>query len=526
MQSNIQKKIDHVVVLMMENRSFDNLLGWLYEKDQPLHFLPTDTPDEKFNGLTGKGYSNPLKLNDPSIVIKATKGKGNFRVPNPDPHESFMHMNQQLFGLDVDYSNPYWLPKDACGKPNMRGFLADYVSAKCSSEKIAPQIMQSYTPENLTVLSDIATKYAVSDNYHASSPTQTWPNRAFMHTGTSAGNVNNEPYFPYDNETIFNVLYDKNVTWTVYKSSKILPSLTRIQMRKLWHSKMDDCFKHVDSFIDACNNPDKCTLPAYSFIEPSFVVEDGANATSEHPPANVCAGDHFLQKIVNAVVGSKHFDKIFFIINFDEHGGCPDHVPPSCNAVPPDEKSLNNKSGFKFNRYGVRVPALFVSPYIKPGTCIRANSNPWEWSCSGANRPFDHTSLLAMLLDWKNIDRKCLPSKRVLAAPKNLFDDLLAAEKPNNPYKKQHFSAQCHFKKESKCSIIFNFIKGHLGFCADGQSLTSLQKSILIADLHYRTAKASGFKEDVFAADKTIAELLKKIKTEKHMLAHFQSIIE
>ncbi|MBL4659089.1 MAG: hypothetical protein JKY19_01940 [Alcanivoracaceae bacterium] len=520
MQSNIQKKIDHVVILMMENRSLDNLLGWLYETKQPQHFLPAGTP-EKYKGLTGTGYSNPLYLNVPSSEIKATKGKGHFRVPNPDPNESFKHMNKQLFGLEIDKSHCNWLPKEGT-IPSMQGFLADYRTAKCSNEKIASQIMQSYTPQNLTVLSGVAQQYAVSDNYHASCPTQTWPNRAFMHAGTSEGNVNNSPYSPYNSKTIFNVFEEANESWKVYKSSKIIPSLTRLQMCQLWDLELDDHFQHVDDFIDACNNPDKCTLPAYSFIEPSFVAEEGNNATSEHPPANVCAGDHFLQKIVNSVVNSQYFDKILLIVNYDEHGGCPDHVPPSWNAVPPDKKSLQSKSGFHFNRYGVRVPAPFVSPYILPKTCIRANDDPWS---SNPKQPFDHTSLLAMLLDWKNIDRKCLPSKRVQAAPKNLFDDLLAGKTDTNR-PTQPFKAQCLFKKQSFWSRLKNFFKNLFGICADGYSLTSLQQSILIADLHYRIAQSNKFKTNERASQNAIDDLLSKVKTERQMHAHFQSFIE
>lgn len=524
MQSNIQKKIDHVVVLMMENRSLDNLLGWLYEHKQPHHFIPEGTP-QQFNGLANADYANPLDLNDPHSEIKASKGTGNFRVPNPDPNEEFKHMNQQQYGLEIDKNTKHWLPKVHGSKPNMKGFLADYVTAKCSNEKIAPQIMQSYTPEDLTVLSSVAQQYAVSDNYHASSPTQTWPNRAFMHAGTSEGRVNNFPYLPYGSKTIFNVLKDEGVSWAVYKSSKIIPSLTRIQMTQLWHFDMDDNFKHVDDFIEACQNPDSNALPAYSFIEPSFVIEKGSTATSEHPPANVCAGDHFLEKIVNAVTSSPHFDKILFIINFDENGGCPDHVPPPWSAVPPDEKSKNSPSGFKFDRYGVRVPALFISPYINPQTCIRASKTPWLWHNNNDDqdvvRPFDHTSILAMLLDWKNIDRALLPSKRVLDAPKNVFDDLLASN-ANNYH--SSFTALCTYKKPSLWTRLKSFIKHLFDKCAGEHSLTSLQKSIIAADLHYRKARSQGFKTDTFAREDEVNEILNKITTEKHMRSYFQSM--
>jgi len=505
---------------MMENRSFDNLLGWLYETDQPQHFLPDQNTKlenvEKFKGLADANYSNPLNLHEPDQLIKIKKGVNSFQVPNPDPNEDFKYMNRQLFGLDINKKTEGWLPIEEGIKPSMQGFVADYVTANCSSKKIAPLIMQTYTSDDLSVLSDLAKAYAVSDNYHASSPTQTWPNRAFMHAGTSEGKVNNFPYIPYTSKTIYNVFEDAGESWKVYKSSKIVPSLTRIQMTQLWDFKLDEHFKHIDDFINDCEN---ANLPAYSFIEPSFVVEKGINATSEHPPADVCAGDHFLQKIVNAVIQSPAFDRVLFIINFDEHGGCPDHVAPNWTAIAPDDKSSPGQLGFRFNRYGVRVPALFISPHIAESTCIRANIDPWNWE--NQQQPFDHTSILAMLLDWKNIDRKLLPSERVQCAPKNLFDNLFNDKvRQDRPL----FKSKCTVIKQSLFTRLINFIKSLFGLCAEGYSLSSLQKSIIVSDAHYRKAKEHNFKKSEIASQDEIDVLMRSIKTESHMMAHFKSL--
>ncbi len=165
MESHIKKNIQHVIVLMLENRSFDNLLGWLYETKQPKHFLPANTPEslKRFNGLPGTSYSNPLDLNNPATAITASKGVDNYCVPNPDPHEYFKYMNRQLIGLEIDKSTEGWLPKPAGIPPNMQGFLADYATVKCASRKIAPQIMQTYSPDSVAVMSGLAENYAVSD---------------------------------------------------------------------------------------------------------------------------------------------------------------------------------------------------------------------------------------------------------------------------------------------------------------------------------------------------------------------------
>ena len=512
MQSNIKKNIKHVVVLMLENRSADNLIGWLYDEAcKPTYFLPEGSP-ETYNGLAGTNYANPLHLNNPANVIKATQGVDNFRVPNPDPNEDFKFMNRQLFGLDIDKSTLGWLPKEG-ETPGMIGFLDDYTTAKCSNDAIASKLMGTYTNEDLSVLSNLAKSYAVSDNYHASCPTQTWPNRAFMHAGTSLGRVNNAPYEPYDVPTIFNAFEESGHSWNVYNSSKILPSLTRIQMTHLWDPLLDDHFHHISKFIQDCSSGD---LPAYSFLEPSFVVEKGVDATSQHPPADVCAGDHYLQKIWKAISSSTAFAETLFIINFDEHGGCPDHVPPNWTAKSPDAVSSPGHLGFNFNRYGVRVPAIFVSPFVRKNTVFRASKDPW----SIQSVPYDHTSILAMLLDWKDIDRNKLKSKRVECAPPSPFDELLTGK-----YRKDHpvLTANCQFTKLSGWQRLINFIRNLFGFCADGHTLSSLQKSIIVADAHYRTYRGSAGKVQL-AKEDSVEGLLKNIKTETDMVTHFEAL--
>lgn len=509
MTSNIQKNIKHVVVLMLENRSADNLIGWLYEDSQPKHFSPTKS-QHYYNGLAGTEYSNPVDLNDPKNRIKASKGVDNFRVPNPDPNEAFNNINQQLFGLDVDMSTPGWLPPENA-VPGMQGFLYDYSTAKCSNKKIARQIMSTYSSEDLTALCQLAKGYAVSDNYHASCPTQTWPNRAFMHAGTSCGKVNNFPYMPYDAPTIFNAFEDAKQSWCVYKSSEILPSLTRIQMVRLWDPLLDSHFHHISKFVEDCRTGD---LPSYSFLEPSL-IGDKYDQTSEHPPADVCAGDHFLQEVWTAISTSPAFADTLFIINFDEHGGCPDHVPPNWTATSPGLDSSPGDQGFCFNRFGVRVPAIFISPHINENTVFRASEDPW----SKDSVPYDHTSILAMLLDWKGIDRSALQSDRVQSAPLHPFDELIHDRcREDMPA----VSASCKISEQSLWQKVLNFVRGLLGLCADGTSLTSLQKSIVVADAHFRAHQSKD--KRAFASVEDVEKLMKSVKTQAGMRSHFERL--
>lgn len=514
MSSNIQDKIDHVVVLMLENRSFDNLLGWLYTAENPPNVVIPEKSRQpySFRGLDGANYTNPLDLKKPHETIPVQKGVNNFVVPSPDPNEKFKYMNHQLFGLNRVPGSPSWLPPEKA-IPGMQGFLADYLYVCGGNAEQAKQIMQTYTSSDLSVLSHLAKDFAVSDNYHASSPTQTWPNRAFMHAGTSLGNVNNDPYLPYDCQTIFNVLEEWDVSWKVYKSSLILPSLTRFQMIQLWDPLLDEHFHHVSDFYADCSNG---TLPAYSFIEPRFASEPPEDmATSEHPPSNVCSGDYFLANVWNAIVNSPCYERILFIVNFDEHGGCIDHVPPNWTAVPPDTESTPGKEGFGFNRYGVRVPCIIASAYTEPGTVFRASETPWDET----SVPYDHTSILAMLLDWRNIPREGVLRKRVQQQRKHLFEDLFTLDKPRTD--RPQFKADCPLPKLSCWDKFIAWLEKLLGYGPDLVPLTSLQKSIIVADAHHRAAEKSGFAEGVLAKEEDVEKLLATIKTEADMFEHF-----
>ncbi len=131
----------------------------------------------------------------------------------------------------------------------------------------------------------------------------------------------------------------------------------------------------------------------------------------EHPPHDITAGEEFLHAIWEAVSQSPKWNKILLVITYDEHGGCYDHVLPPTNAVTPDPASNPGAEGFHFDRFGVRVPTILVSPYIEPGTVFRAG-------VSDLGTPYDHTSILATLRDWLAIpDSLMLPSKRIAAAP-------------------------------------------------------------------------------------------------------------
>jgi phospholipase C len=401
--SNNLAKLRHIVVVMLENRSFDNMLGFLYadQANVPPLNLPAMNPPS-FDGLLPAAVSdafwNPANADFFSTLAAApekvfassgTDGPAPFTVPDPDPDERFSHFNFQIFGTQTSAENQ---------PPTMRGFLVDYLSAAGNDLEKAKRIMQSYSPSQVPVLSQLARSYAVCDRWFASVPAQTWPNRGFVHTGTSRGQVSNSGPFAYNTETIFEVLQKTGKSWGVYKDT-VIPSLVKLQYPRLGLFPFH--FHQLARFQEDAKNG---TLPSYSFVEPSFTIEPD----DQHPPHNVTDGENFLAKVWTAVSTGAHWAQTLLVITYDEHGGCYDHVPPPWGAMIPDAGSDPGAQGFRFNRFGVRVPAVVVSPLIEAGTVFR----------SPTGVPFDHTSILATLRDWLAIpDSAMLPSRRIKAAP-------------------------------------------------------------------------------------------------------------
>jgi len=390
--SSFMPQIDHVVVVMMENRSLDHMLGWLYgDGESPRHFLPTDNPAE-FDGLKDDMW-NPCNLDyfqgAPPVKVKVSRSAASFKAPTSAPKGSFANVGEQIRG-----------PGGADAPEPLKGFVVNFAK---TGDKRPGQIMEAYSRAQVPVLSALAKNYAVSDAWFSSVPTHTLANRAFLHAGTSRGLVDNgRPFNPlkWDMPTIFNVLSEIGVSWGIYGDQPARQSLTRVTLKRLWDSNLNANFHSFKTFIDHCELDQ---LPKYSFIEPCIL---GINANDQHPPRDIRSGEAFLREIWCAVRSSPAWKKTLLVITYDEHGGCFDHVLPPSDATPPDTM---NHEGFDFQTFGIRVPTVVVSPYIEKGTVFRSNLQ---------GSPYDHTSILATLRDWLRIPPdKMLPSQRVAAAP-------------------------------------------------------------------------------------------------------------
>jgi phospholipase C len=347
--------IDHIVVLMLENRSFDSMLGRLY-------------PNQKdFDGLT-LAETNRDNTGD-IIPVWAAGGIGAdaMSVPTPDPGEMFTDINTQIFGQP----NPV-----ITTNPTMSGFVRNYQqqTAEPAATYDPESVMHYYTPDQIPILSTLARNFAVSDRWHAAAPCQTWPNRFFVHTATANGYENNSPpRFPYDMPTIYTALEKAFATWKIYFHD-IPQSLT---LSELWPKIAK--FHFVEQFVQ---DAQVGALPNYSFIEPRYFA-DADLPSDQHPPHDITLGEQLIAKIYNAVRTGPAWNKTLLIITYDEHGGCYDHAKPPAATPPGAQVTMP----FAFDRFGIRVPAVFISPYIAAGTIARP---------PGAT-PFDHTSIIATL---------------------------------------------------------------------------------------------------------------------------------
>jgi phospholipase C len=359
--------IQHVVQLMLENRSFDHMLGFLYADSG--NESPTGAA---FEGLIGQ-ESNPDTNGNPVQVFKINTAEPSaYFMPGADPGEGYANTNSQLFGS----GNPP-VPPVATNQ----GFVTNFDATIAWDQRVgrtvepgatASNIMGMFTPQALPVLSGLARGFAVCDQWYSSVPTETFPNRAFACAATSQGHMNDSTA-SYTVQSIFGLMSEHNVAWKIYGYDE--EPLTRKNFPDTTNAPDTNFGLFSDFTADAAAG----TLPAYSFLEPSW----GATGNSQHPIYDVSLGEQLIHDVYYALRGGPGWNQTLLIISYDEHGGCYDHVAPPSGATPPDDSP--GEYGFDFTRFGVRIPAVLVSPLIAAGTVYRVPAG---------TMPLDHTSVL------------------------------------------------------------------------------------------------------------------------------------
>jgi phospholipase C len=228
-----------------------------------------------------------------------------------------------------------------------------------------------YTPELLPIMSGLAKGFAVCDAWFSSVPTMTLPNRAFALAGTSQGHLDDHTKI-FTCPSIFGRLSDKGIDWAIFGYNR--EPLTRHDYPDTQNADES----HFGHFRDFQERASAGTLPAFTFLEPSW----DAAGNSQHPNYDVAAGEQLIHDVYYTLRNGRNWASTLLVITYDEHGGCYDHVAPPADAVPPGDGTIG-EFGFDFTRFGVRVPAVLVSPLIAPGTVYRA-AQGW----------IDHTSVL------------------------------------------------------------------------------------------------------------------------------------
>ncbi len=326
-----QIPIDHVVVLMQENRSFDSYFGQLHFEGQP-HSMP-EPP--------GAQNPNPTNPTGPPIhVFSKTQ-----YCEVADLNHSWNGTHQEIDGGRMD------------------GFTAANVDP---NDPTGSRAMGNYDQTDLPYYYALYNTFAMGDRYFASAPTQTFPNRLYLLAGTSFGHIRNDNFPPVTGEfsqrSVFDSLDAAGISWKVYAAQYPL-SIAFLFSHVRETADFYKVFPASKYFEDAAAG----TLPQVAFIDPIFVAPNNIE-NDEHPPANVQVGEKFTSQVISALFASPNWGSSALFLAYDEHGGFYDHVAPPA-AVPPDDIPPMLQPGDvpgAFDIYGVRVPAVVISPYSRP----------------------------------------------------------------------------------------------------------------------------------------------------------------
>lgn len=353
-------RIKHIVVLMMENRSFDHLLGWL-KQDK----------NAAIDGLTGK-EELPRDINDLS--------KGTVPVTR--------------LGYDTSPDDPKHLFDDIAVQLNnnkMDGFV--YESISTSLNETNPVSM--FDINSAPIINTLATEFAVFDRWFCSIPTSTDPNRAFAMSGTSQGVITNFNGTLWTQQSYFDYLRQHDRTFAGYYQDDLWALGYFADM------KTDEVASHIFDlethfFADAAAG----NLADFTWLQPRSGTH-GADKlpTWQHPDAVISLGEDLIKQVYEALRNGPKWEETLFLITYDEHGGFYDHVVPPAAPAPDSNVAPN---GFAFDQLGVRLPTIAISPWIKKGTLVHdalPGEQPTPTSAFDATSTLATTNLLLGLKD-------------------------------------------------------------------------------------------------------------------------------
>jgi len=361
------QNLKHIVVLMMENRSFDHMLGSL------------KSVDPRIDGITD-GMSNPDNTGASVKPQLLAEFQGQL---DPDPDHHFPAVDLQIFGGDTG----------AARVPNMLGFVKSYFNQRRDTAH-SQKIMYCFKRDDLRVLTTLALEFAVFNRWFASIPGPTICNRAFAHYGTSFGRVDMNPFEILEP---FKSIYTRIINATPKHTAKVYYYDTASSTMEVVNllQNQPELFGTYKQFLSDCDNG---LLPEYSFVEPNYSdheTDEGEEvASDQHPDHDVQAGERLIAEVYMRIKrNAALWESTALLVLYDEHGGIFDHVPPP-NCRPDHFTAPANSTGtgmeFKFDRLGVRVPAILISPWIPKNTVV--------------DRLFDHASIPATVTKFFQLD--------------------------------------------------------------------------------------------------------------------------
>jgi phospholipase C len=346
-------EIDHIVFLMMENRSFDHMLGYLSLKGRSVE------------GLTGQERNSLPEGNPAYVVHHLTQTRG-----IPSPRHGFNDAKKQI----------------ADGQ--MTGFVANYATRK--SVKDPSLAMSYYTETELPVYEFFANNFAVCDAWHSSHPGATQPNRFCAMTGQAPEKDNfdlTDDRLGYLKETsIFDFLTAFGVDWAYAEGNvAFIRMFDRYRLDTQHVIPYQDDFNQgiKDTFVSRVQ---KGNLPAVTYIDPRFIdIPPLWDANDDLPPADVCYGQALVKEVYSLLSSAATWPRTLLVVTYDEHGGFFDHVPPPGTPAADNPSPLPRVTPDGADHLGVRVPAFLVSPWVDAGSVITTQ--------------LEHTSIIKTILE-------------------------------------------------------------------------------------------------------------------------------
>jgi phospholipase C len=361
-------KIEHIVVLMMENHSYDNTLGMLRRPGADGFRL----------GADGK----------PTATNPYANG-------------------------DVQHAFPMPTTCQLLGKPSQtwqdsHNQFADGRNSGFVESGSGPVAMGYWQEADQPFYYSVARVFPIADRYFCSILGPTFPNRRYLISATSLGMIDDTvpSFIAYPpNGTIFNKLEDAGITWKDYCSTLGTVISTTELYPELYARNVGTNVIGIEHFFD---DAAAGRLPGFSLVEPNYLLG------SEEDPQNIAVGEHFAARVINAVIDGPGWDRTLLIWNYDEHGGYYDSVPPPA-AIPPDAIPPDTPPGVPayngFAQYGFRVPCAVISPWARPNYV--------------SHEIFDHTSVCALVeAKWN------LPAMTYRDANANAMLDMLDLQQP------------------------------------------------------------------------------------------------